>query len=384
MKYQSVGSSAKFGSRRADRTRASGSVELPESGLAIATETDTRSDGAAISRRAASPKAVPELPDVHALDAFCTPIEERFEVIVRIGRRALNVPTLAITVITRDRQWFKSVLGWDVCELPLEDSLCVRTIRKRTAMIIPDLTTNPRYAGNPLVVDTPGFRFYAGIPLMNEKGTIIGTLCAMDTKPHKLSRVDYRVLVDLASLAQRELCTIEADTVQAALALKLGIARRHTLMDPTTRTWNRRGGELLIAECLRRAREDGIGIAVIAVDIDDLQGVNDAFGRATGDRVLRTVARELLANVRNSDGVCRFGGDKFYVVLLGAMQDRIDDIAERIQTRIQQRRIRATEGSQRFGISVSTGTEFVDSGHELATDELAAAIDRAFEKLEAS
>ena len=188
MKHQSAGSSATFGSRQTDRTRESGSVELPESGLAIVTETDTRGDGAAIPRRAASAKAVPELPDVHALDAFCTPIEERFEVIVRIGRRALNVPTLAITVITRDKQWFKSVLGWNVCELPLEDSLCIRTIRKGTAMIIPDLTTNPRYAGNPLVVDTPGFRFYAGIPLMNEKGTIIGTLCAMDTKPHKLSR----------------------------------------------------------------------------------------------------------------------------------------------------------------------------------------------------
>ncbi len=383
MKHQSAGSSATFGSRETDRTRESGSLELAESGLAIVTETDARNDGTAIPRREAAPKAVPELPNVHALDAFCTPIEERFEVIVRIGRRALKVPTLAITVITRDKQWFKSVLGWNVCELPLEDSLCVRTIRKKTAMIIPDLTTNPRYAGNPLVVDAPGFRFYAGIPLMNEKGTIIGTLCAMDTKPHKLSRVDYRVLVDLASLAQRELCTIEADTVQAALALKLGIARRHALMDPTTRTWNRRGGELLIAECLRRAREEGAGIAVIAVDIDDLKGVNDAFGRATGDRVLRTVARELLANVRDSDGVCRFGGDKFYVVLLGATQDRIGDIAGRIKARIQQRRIRATEGSHRFGISVSTGTEFVESGRELAVDELAAAVYRAFEKLEA-
>lgn len=382
MKHQSAGSSATFDDRRAVRAPESGSVALPESGTAVATETSARNGDAAISPRAATLTEAPPISDVHALDAFCTPIEERFEVIVRIGRRALNVPTLAITVVTQDKQWFKSVIGWNICELPLEESLCARTIRKRTAMIIPDLRTNPRYAGNSLVVDMPGFRFYAGVPLMNKKNTVIGTLCATDTKPRKLSRTDYRVLVDIASLAQRELRNIESDTVQAALALKLGIARRHALMDPTTRTWNRRGGELLIAECSRRAREQGQGFAIIAVDINDLQGINDTFGQATGDRVLRTVARELHANVRNSDGVCRFGGDEFYVVLLGAAEDRIGDIAERIKARIQQSRVRAAEGSRRLGVSVSVGTEFIDARREQTTAELAAAVDRAFANIE--
>lgn len=77
----------------------------------------------ALSRTLASTATI-QLAEIHSLDAFGTPIEERFERLARIGQRALRVPVVAITVITQDTQWFKSVLGWPVTEMPIDKSHC--------------------------------------------------------------------------------------------------------------------------------------------------------------------------------------------------------------------------------------------------------------------
>ena len=67
-------------------------------------------DETALSRTVAS-TATLKLANLHSLDPFYTPLEERFERITRLARRALNVPIAAITVVQGDRQWFKSVSG---------------------------------------------------------------------------------------------------------------------------------------------------------------------------------------------------------------------------------------------------------------------------------
>ena len=70
----------------------------------------------ALSRTLAS-TATLKLAKLHSLDPFYTPLEERYERITRLARRALSVPIAAITIVQGDRQWFKSVAGWQISEL---------------------------------------------------------------------------------------------------------------------------------------------------------------------------------------------------------------------------------------------------------------------------
>ena len=53
-----------------------------------------------------------KIANIHSLDLFYTPLEERFERITRLARRALQVPVAAITLLNEEKQWFKSVAGW--------------------------------------------------------------------------------------------------------------------------------------------------------------------------------------------------------------------------------------------------------------------------------
>ncbi len=334
-------------------------------------------EATALSRTLAGTETL-QLAEVHTLDAFYTPIEERFERITRLGRCALGVPVVGITAITLDTQWFKSVSSWNVSELPIKDSLCERTVRKGKPVMVHDLSKNLKYANHPLVVGEPKFRFYAGIPLHNVHGTVIGTLCAMDVKPREKRRADQQVLTDLAALAQCELLTVALHNAQTELISKLSIARRQALLDPLTRIWNRRGGKLLLEGTLKKAADEKKSVAVCAVDLNDFKSVNDTFGHAAGDRALRMVAKELLACVRDTDGVCRLGGDEFFVVIVGIPRAEVDKIIDRIMDRIRHSGI-SVNGGRKTNVSVCVGVNYVEAA-DISTssaDELLAGADRA-------
>jgi diguanylate cyclase (GGDEF)-like protein/PAS domain S-box-containing protein len=142
-----------------------------------------------------------------------TAAEERFDRITRLASRILDVPIAAVTLIDRDRQWFKSQVGLTVSETPREISFCGHAIDTDDLMIVPDATRDDRFDDNPLVVDEPRIRFYAGRPLKAVSGERVGAFCVIDRAPRELSIDDQLVLEDLAGLVEREL---QQRTVSAA------------------------------------------------------------------------------------------------------------------------------------------------------------------------
>ena len=72
-------------------------------------------------------------------------------------------------------------------------------------VVVPDTLLDERFADNPLVVDGPRIRFYAGAPLMLRNGTCLGTLCIVDTRPRNLSAADLAALHDLRDMALEQL-----------------------------------------------------------------------------------------------------------------------------------------------------------------------------------
>ena len=131
--------------------------------------------------------------------------EDRFDRITRMAAEAFNVPIVLISLVDRDRQWFKSRLGLDARETPRDRAFCAHTILDKQVMVIPDSLLDPRFADNPLVTGKPRVRFYAGYPLTLPDGTSPGTLCLIDTRPRELNAGKRELLRELGKLVEQEL-----------------------------------------------------------------------------------------------------------------------------------------------------------------------------------
>ena len=336
------------------------------------TQLTRRPDGARYStRRAQAPKklvrnlvtdtpltktiastATLKIANIHSLDLFYTPLEERFERITRLARRALQVPVAAISLLNEDKQWFKSAAGWGISELPRDQAICRLAVEAGQTLVIGDTLEDPRVATLPIVASAPRFRAYAGQPLFGEHGACIGTFCVFDLKPREFSAADRQALTDLAALAQRELHSDQLTSAHAALTSKLGMARREALMDPLTHLWNRRGASVLLKGAFATADQRGTSLALALLDLDNFKRVNDNHGHQTGDEVLRRVASRLLSAVRGDDAICRLGGDEFLVLMADTDANIANRAAERIRHAITDSPIPTRDGAMSMSVSV--------------------------------
>jgi diguanylate cyclase (GGDEF)-like protein len=293
-----------------------------------------------------------KIANIHSRDLFYTPIEERFERITRVARRALQVPVAAISLLNEDKQWFKSAAGWGVSELPRDQAICKLTLETNDFVAIADTLKDSRVATLNVVVSAPKFRAYAGFPLVDEHGGAVGTFCVFDLKPREFTAADRQSVVDLAAMAQRELLSDELSSAHAALTSKLGMARREALMDPLTHLWNRRGASVLLKGAFTTADQRGTPITLALLDLDNFKRVNDNHGHHTGDEVLRRVASRLLSSVRGDDAICRLGGDEFLVLMTDTDANIASRVAERIRHMITDTAIPTRDGAVPMSVSV--------------------------------
>ncbi|HSP53207.1 MAG TPA: GAF domain-containing protein [Cryobacterium sp.] len=142
---------------------------------------------------------------VDRLGIVDTAPEERFDRIAALARTLFGTQSAALTVIDRDRQWFKARVCVADAESARSSSFCAVTIQGTSAMVIPDALLDDRFRHNPLVVGEPMIRFYAGFPIESPSGEFIGALCVFDPEPRAAETVDLVLLRELALMVQREL-----------------------------------------------------------------------------------------------------------------------------------------------------------------------------------
>ena len=135
-----------------------------------------------------------------------TPPEAAFDRITQLASTIFKVPIVLISLVDRNRQWFKSCYGLDTRETDRSVSFCAHAIQADAVMVVPDATQDPRFALNALVTGDPSIRFYAGAPLRTPDGYKLGTLCLIDREPRKqLSQEQRAMLEGLAALVVNEL-----------------------------------------------------------------------------------------------------------------------------------------------------------------------------------
>jgi diguanylate cyclase (GGDEF)-like protein len=264
----------------------------------------------------APPTPIDETQRLRSLTTLCildTLPEERFDRITRLACRAFGVPIALVSLVDRERQWFKSKQGLDACETSRQISFCGHAILREGAFVVPDAFLDERFRDNPLVTGAPHVRFYAGQPIHGPDGSRIGTLCLIDHQAREFSADDASVLADLGSMIDRELALLS-----------------RAATDELTNLSNRRGFATVAKQVLALCRRNQQPAVVVGVDLDNFKSVNDDFGHEAGDGALRVFAKLLYSHFRDSDVVARLGGDEFAVLCSATTAAQLAGSLERL------------------------------------------------------
>jgi signal transduction histidine kinase len=152
-----------------------------------------------------------------------TPPDGAFDRIASIAAAIFDVPIALVSLVDRDRIWFKAGHGLGIPQVDRDPGLCASVILKDDAYVVNDARFDPRTLGNPLVAGELGLRFYAAAPLHTQDGHNLGTLCVMDFQPRQITQGQIRILEDLAATVvnEMELRLAAREVVQAGQRLEL-------------------------------------------------------------------------------------------------------------------------------------------------------------------
>ena len=151
------------------------------------------------SQQALSQQRAEALAAYHILD---TPAEAEFDQLTQLAASVCEAPISAISLLDRDRQWFKSRVGLDISETPVDSSFCIHALEHPSkVMVVPDTTADSRFRKSPMVMEYPHLRFYIGAPIVTPSGIPIGTICALDHRPRSLNQTQHSAMQCLAAWA---------------------------------------------------------------------------------------------------------------------------------------------------------------------------------------
>ncbi len=216
------------------------------------------------------------LASLHSFGILDTDSEQEFDDLVMLVRSICKVPIALVTLVDRDRQWFKAADGLELAETSRETSVCALAMESRGLFVIPDLAVDERTAGMSLVNAERGIRFYAGAPLVTSDGVKLGSLCAIDhvARPEGLNEEQAR---SLAALGRQVVALIET---------RLTARREQAALD---------AGRAAEAH-YRHVIDSAIDSAIIGIDPDGLvtawsRGAETVFGWVETEMVGQPLAR---------------------------------------------------------------------------------------------
>ena len=136
-----------------------------------------------------------------------TPPEAVYDDIAHVCAGVCDTPIALIALIDGTRNWFKARVGVDeeLTESPRDISFCGHAILREEIFEVTDAVIDERFSDNPLVAEAPHIRYYAGAPLITPDGFKLGTICAIDVRPRRLSEAQRDTLAALSRLVMRQL-----------------------------------------------------------------------------------------------------------------------------------------------------------------------------------
>ncbi|MBT6095380.1 MAG: sensor domain-containing diguanylate cyclase [Rhodospirillaceae bacterium] len=304
------------------------------------------------------PAPIPEndderLASLESMNLLSTPREADIDRITRTAQFALGTEIALVSLVDKDRQWFKSRCGLDATETPRDISFCGHAIHGDDVFVVKDATKDERFHDNPLVTGDPHVRFYAGHPLKNSEGHCIGSFCVISPDAREFSDEQCQTLQDLGRMVEIVLDNRKLSDTQSALLESLVAAKRDRMIDPLTGLWNRGGFDDLFQREIARAQRDQTPLGVVMADIDHFKRINDTYGHPVGDEAIKMAASLLLESARTSDVVARYGGEEFAIIAPGIAPAYLPTLGDKILRRFRTGAKLATpDGSYAFTLSI--------------------------------
>jgi GAF domain-containing protein len=274
----------------------------------------------------------------HALDSLrvvdSLP-EGAYEDVVRVAAAVCGTPIALVSMLDRDRQWFKARVGLEANETPRDVAICDHAIRApETLFEVADLKKDDRFTNNPLVTGDLGARFYAGMPLVTPGGQPIGTVCVVDTTPRELSEDQREALKALSRITMALLDSRgQAHSLAVASMLQTAVAN----VEATD------------------AAQAGYTVAIL--EIQDLAGAAQRLGDRGLDKALSQLDQQLASALRDGQGDTLdrvTGSGEFIAVLQG----------RDTQAALEQLRTQATDHAAHLGLILLAGAADAESASE--------------------
>jgi EAL domain-containing protein (putative c-di-GMP-specific phosphodiesterase class I)/GGDEF domain-containing protein len=294
--------------------------------------------------------------EAHRLDTLAatglldTSPEERFDRLTHLAQHLLEVPITLITLVDRDRQWFKSRQGLDIPEIPRDIAFCHSTIQLDELMEIPDARRDVRFRDNPLVTGPPYIRFYAGQPLCLATGEKVGSLCIIETQPRTLEEDEKQLLSYLALHVEEE------------LAARLPDARANV------------SGLLDEAMFLARAtsafslcRRFGFNAVLIRVCMTNIPRIKQLHGAAAAEALIQQVGAVIAEAAIPAELVGRLGDD-VVALLMEATLGEVRALCEQLEAAILEWNGRGPPGAPRIDCHIDVASDTFDE--EDALDDM--------------
>jgi diguanylate cyclase (GGDEF)-like protein/PAS domain S-box-containing protein len=244
--------------------------------------------------------------------------EALFDQIAQIASQVCQVPIALVSLVDADRQWFKANVGLEgTRQTPRDLAFCAHAIGSDSLFEVPDATTDPRFASNPLVTGAPKIRFYAGAPLRMLDGSRVGTLCVIDHQARKLDAAQVQLLTALSGLASQAL-QMRRDLIKSALSARGDFEQALAQSEATHRA--------LVedqAEMVSLARPDG-----------ELVYVNPAYARHFGRAPRDMIGTSLFDHVGAADRT--------------AVRRRLDEVLRTGQPSASENSMLAAGGGERW------------------------------------
>ncbi len=233
----------------------------------------------------------------------------------------------------------------------------------------------PEKAGEPELAASlveNGIGMVVGLPLRISPAAVTrGSLCLMYGQRAKLTADQFDTLAALAQLAALGLRMAEMSRESEQLLARL---THMATTDALTGVANRRHGEGVLEEEIKRARRYKVPVALIGFDIDRFKAINDRYGHPVGDACLRTVADVTLSVLRTSDTLVRSGGEEFLIIAPHTSAIDALKMAEKIRLTISQADI---PGCDRVTVSLGVAQAGEQETADALTLRVEAAMGRA-------
>ncbi|NNM52467.1 MAG: GAF domain-containing protein [Pseudomonadales bacterium] len=163
------------------------------------------------------------LADLYATAILDTPVQAEFDDLTMLVSNILEMPIALISLVDKERQWFKSRVGLEATETSRDVSFCAHAILGTELFVVEDTSKDLRFATNPLVCGYPRVGFYAGAPLISRHGHALGTLCVIDHRPRQLQPQQAASLLQLARIC---VALIDAHRDQYRLQHEVAVTQR--------------------------------------------------------------------------------------------------------------------------------------------------------------